>query len=580
VRRPRYLILAAPTGQLAPAAADRLGAALRSIGAFERIWSGPRAAMFVEGPCLGFDHGAIAGTVFRRGSRAPVASLSRSDAALLQSSHGCYLADAHWGGYVALIDHQRGVSVLRAPLGDLACLVADATDGVAIASDVALLERAGCRTRIDYRALGRHLAAPDLRGPETCLAGVSEIQGGLRLELGDGERRIDEVWTPWKFAQQQRQISDSDDARRRLQDAILHAVAASAGPHGTVILRLSGGLDSSLVAAALSEARIPTVALNLVTGDAAGDERLYARRVAQSLGIELVERRRRLGAVDLRLSAAASLPRPSARAFVQASMTHAHAQAAEHCAGALVDGGGGDNVFCSLQSIRPVVDCLAAAGWRRALDTARSVAMLSQVSQWLVLRRAIVARAQKLSGYAFALDCRFLSRDAAAAALGSADHRWLHAPRGALPGKAAHIGLIAAAQSVVEGFDPLDPVPLLSPLISQPVVEACLAIPSWLWFDRGHNRAVARRTFADTLPRTILERRSKGGPDGFIAELYRHHRDAIREMLIDGLLMTNGLLDRAALADALDERGPVQRHDFVRVMQLVDAESWARSRGG
>lgn len=535
--------------------------------------------MFVSGPAIGFPYGAIAGTIVRLGDRAPTPSLSDADGALIRASKGRYLTDAHWGGYVTLIEDDDSVSVLRAPLGDLPCLLAEGADGLAIASDVTLLELVRGRPGVDYSALARHLAAPDLRTAETGLTGVTELQGGLRLELADDQSRTVEVWSPWRFAKPERRIDDPAEAQRRLRGAVLHAVAATCHAHGPVILRLSGGLDSSIVAAALSEARIETVALTLVTDDPAGDERHYARRAAETLEIPLEERMRRIGSVDLTASAAANLPRPTARAFVQSALGHAFTLAAETGAGAIVDGGGGDNVFCSLQSIRPVIDALAAdTGWQRARDTARSVAMLAQVSQWTVLRRAILARARHLSRFAFPPDLRLLSPAALALAGHAAEHRWLDSPPGALPGKAAHIGLIAAAQSVVEGVDSLDAVPLLSPLISQPVVETCLAIPSWLWFDQGHNRAIARDAFADLLPDDIVRRRSKGGPDGFIAELYRHHRPLIRTLLLDGLLMGNDLLDREALVLALAERGPVQRHDFLRIMQLVDAEIWARTR--
>ena len=579
MRRPRFLILAARNGPLPAGAADRLMAMLGTQGNFSRIWSSQRAVMAVDGPHLRFDHGAIAGFVFRRGSPDPLASLSAADTGLIAAGGGQFLVDAHWGGYVALIEQEQGISVLRAPLGDLGCLVATGPDGIAIASDMALLHAAGCRATIDYEALARHLAAPDLRRAETCLAGVEELQGGSRLDLGDGEHRVEQAWSPWTVAAPSKQLSDPDEARCRLRDAVRHAVAASCRPHGKVVLRLSGGLDSSIVAVALAEAGIETIALNLLTEDAASDERRYARLVAEATGIKLVERRRQLDSVDLEVSAAANLPRPTARAFVQSVMQQANPLADDACAGALVDGGGGDNVFCSLQSIRPVVDCMmSGTGWNQVRDTARSVAMLAQVSLWTVLRRAWVARARHVSRYDFPLDVRLLSTDAARFAHGGASHGWLDSPDGALPGKAAHIGLIAVAQSVVEGFDPRDPLPLVSPLISQPVIETCLRIPSWLWFDRGHNRAVARQAFADRLPIAIVERRSKGGPDGFIAQLYHHRRDRIREMLLDGLLAANGLLDRSALDTMLAERGPVQSHNFIRVMQLVDAEAWARCR--
>ncbi|NVL78622.1 asparagine synthetase B family protein, partial [Escherichia coli] len=93
-------------------------------------------------------------------------------------------------------------------------------------------------------------------------------------------------------------------------------------------------------------------------------------------------------------------------------------------------------------------------------------------------------------------DLSFLSPRALAAAEADEAHPWRMLPRDALPGKAMHVRLIVFAQSFVEGFDPRDALPTVSPLLAQPLVETCLAIPSWLWFEDGRNRVVARRAFA------------------------------------------------------------------------------------
>ena len=127
---------------------------------------------------------------------------------------------------------------------------------------------------------------------------------------------------------------------------------------------------------------------------------------------------------------------------------------------------------------------------------------------------------------------------------------------------------------MVESFDPSSELPLVSPLITQPVIETCIRIPSWWWYERGFNRAVARNAFTEFLPAAITERRSKGGLDSFIAELFQHHRASIAASLLDGVLVERGLLNRAAVAAALSEQGPVQSIDFMRIMRLVDVEVW------
>jgi asparagine synthase (glutamine-hydrolysing) len=159
--------------------------------------------------------------------------------------------------------------------------------------------------------------------------------------------------------------------------------------------------------------------------------------------------------------------------------------------------------------------------------------------------------------------------------LGAVDlhHSWLDAPSGALPGKAAHIASILRVQPNLEASRGYH-LPVLSPLMSQPILEACLSIPSWEWRAGGRDRSLARRAFANELPRTILERRVKGGPTGFSAKLLDHFRLPIRDLLLGGRLAANRIIDPLRIAEVLREDAPVNHPERLRILELVNAEAW------
>src|SRR3546814_16146244 len=73
--------------------------------------------------------------------------------------------------------------------------------------------------------------------------------------------------------------------------------------------------------------------------------------------------------------------------------------------------------------------------------------------------------------------------------------------------------------------------PHIAPLLSQPIVELCLSIPTWMWISGGLNRAVARKAFEGRLPAIITRRTHKGGPGGFDLAIYRRNRAALLEHL-------------------------------------------------
>lgn len=579
--RPRYLVALTRDESLLGALKARLRATPTACEGGRVVLERSGLLVFVVGTGvsqLGQD-GALIGTVFTRGGAGAI-TLEEADQQAAVASRGASLIRRCWGGYVAVLGDAEGgrVDILRAPLGDLACYWTSIKGIVLFASDLSLMRAAGMPSpSIDAAALACHLAAEDIRRPETCLAQVKELPGGQRITVEADRYEHEALWSPWVFAAPERQLPDAEEAARRVRDSALHCVRARAAGFGHILLKLSGGLDSSIVFACLRNSARPFTALTLVTHDPSGDERAHAGAVARSCGVRLVERYRDPSRVALERSAAACLPRPTARSFTQETARIAAEVACETGSEAIFDGGGGDNIFCSLQSARPAADCLMSEAGRGFFwRTAESIAQLAQTSLWAVARRAWMIKWRRSPAYRWPLDIRFLSAEARAELNGAVNHPWLIVPTGIPPGKAAHVALIAAAQSVAEGFDMESALPTFSPLISQPLVEACLQVPSWLWFEAGRNRAIARRAFAGRLPDATLQRRSKGAPDCFIADLYDTNRGLIRQMLMDGVLRQLRLLDVVSLENQLDEDAPVRGHDFLRIMQLTDAEAWAR----
>lgn len=525
--------------------------------------------------------GLLLGDLYKTGGTDPRGTLSADASAAVARSRGAALVEHYWGDYVAVL---RGCTpaetvVVRAPLGGPPCLYTKDGETIVVATDVALLTRvAGLVPRVDWDGVARHLAASELRRGDTCLCDISELRGGDRLLVDAGRPRTETLWSPWRFTNLNRRLLDPVEAARRVRDAARAAVTARVPSGATALLLLSGGLDSSVVAACLAGADRRFSGLTVTIDDPTGDEREPARSVAAHLGVPLLERARRLDRVDLERSAAHGLPRPIARSFEQDSDAIVAAAMRETGATLVVGGGGGDNVFSSLHSVAPAADCLLARDgnglfWR----TAREVSALTGASLWTVARRAWARAHRPHRGYRWPADHRFLTPAGIEQASGFDDHPWLPAPPDALPGRAAHVALLAPAQSLAED-GPVGAAAAARPvLLAQPLVETCLGVPSWLWVERGCNRAVARRAFSPDLPRAVAWRRDKGTPDSFLVALLETNRALIRRLLLDGRLAAHGILDRSAVAHLLDDPRPTTGHDYVRVLQLVDVEVWARS---
>jgi asparagine synthase (glutamine-hydrolysing) len=569
--RGRYLLLA---GQSVPGAAEALSPRL-PVG-FRQGFSGPGLRAFVNGGCACLPigkKGCVLGTLFAREHKNAVNSLSDADAQAITASRGTLLLSRFWGSYVAALAGGDSIQVMRDPSGALPCFFVEMDGGAAFASDAELLVETGFTgIGIDWNALAMHFYAGGLPTPLTVLSGVSELLPGFAIETG-GACRQTARWSPWDHVAQIEREEESA-AADGLATAVKRCATALAANHDRLLVSVSGGLDSSIVAAALAAAGADATCLTLYGEDPESDERPFARAVCSHLRLPLVERPYRIEDIDLGAPLAPHLPRPSDRTHAL-SYERAHLEiAGEIGAQAFVTGNGGDSVFGYSQSAAAIADRYLEEGVGRGLiETLRDVCVQTGCGLIQAASNAVrIARGPR--SYLWRGQGLFL-RPEIVSLLGCAPltHRWLDAPPGALPGKAAHIA------SILRLLQCLEPgrgrvLPVLNPLLAQPVVETCLSVPSWAWRSGGRDRSLARRAFAADLPPTILRRHVKGGPDGFTARIVDRFRDEIRQRLLDGHLARQKIIDREAIAAELDGGAGGDGARRARILELVAAEAW------
>ncbi|CAL4869357.1 hypothetical protein MMA231_03649 (plasmid) [Asticcacaulis sp. MM231] len=557
----------------------RVSRAVSAIGLAQTVTS-PAVMIHSNTPLLPL-HGGIGAVVGDLFTRAPcsvrVQVMDHRASQIARDTLGQSFLTSYWGGYVAVIEDARGlVHVVRDPSAAMPCYVLKHEGAVLFASDVDVLVAAGFLTpEIDFSFLGRHLHAPDIRTPDTGLVGVQEVMAGFRLSIGAEVQMATQAWSPWDFVQADRAQSDAEMVEH-LEETLLSCVAAWAGRYPRCLLGVSGGLDSSILAACLVEAGADLTCVTLATHEAEGDERAFARILRDRLQVPLVEAFHRPELVDFTRALSANLPRPIGHAFAQSNFGIRFELEKVLGIDAFFSGIGGDNVFCFTQSATALVDRFRSEGLGLGLvQTFADICHQNNASAGAVFRMAFQRYVDADPTYRFHGETRFLGPAAAHVSDSPLSHPWLHAPKAALPGKAAHIAMLAGLQGTIDGL-PRDHAPQILPLISQPVMETCLRIPMWKWIAGGRNRSVARAAFARRLPKALIERTSKGGPNSFAYTVMEHHKDLVRERLTTGRLAQEGLIDARAVYEALAPNALIKPLDHMRLSDLAEAEAWVR----
>lgn len=487
-----------------------------------------------------------------------------------------YILDQCWGDYILCQPQpdESSILVMRDPSGAVPCIYASDEEGGFITSDVPLATAVGgYEPRLDWEYIGLSLQHTHLKTQQTGLSGLRELLPGMSLRVGRSRPALGEEWTPWKFVTADCRHDSPAEAAADVRGAVTSVTTALANTDGSALLELSGGLDSSIIGACLQDTDARIVCCNLSTPVPGAVECDYASAVAGAIGARFLVRELRVEDALYNFPPPPCAVRPRVWALQYAVDTVMDASARSEQVSSHYSGAGGDSVFGYIRSAAPVADALREGGLRNAATAIRDLSTVHGCTLWkagtLGARKLLRTTKPPSTG-----DQSFLRQCGETQPVQM--HPWFLRPRSALPGDAERISGLAGNQLFREGIARGARRPYRMPLLSQPVMEACLRVPSWMWFTGGQNRAVARIAFRDLLPRNVLGRRSKGTFIGYAGAIYRHNKPGIRDFLLNGQLQARGLLDPEALGLLLDGESTPANTPLLRVFDLCMVENWAR----
>lgn len=495
-----------------------------------------------------------------------------------QSALRQHLLDRYWGEYLLFQPVEEGTdsaTLMRDPSGGMTCAYSLQAGSGFITSDLAIASSLGLHhDQIDWTFVRHCLVYPHMKISHTGLAGIRELLPGCMITL-DGKTVCTTVaWSPWTFVTPTRRCGDYVAAAKTLREAVVMAVRAMAETDRSLLLELSGGVDSSIVGTCLVGAQARVTCCTAITPLPGADERRYASQIAEQLGVELLQQRLGFNEADIAFPLPGHSLRPAAWVLSQVAARAMDEEAGRQNVRSHFSGSGGDSVFCYLTSAAPAADAFRerglAAGCQAIIDLSKLHGCTVTKAARLALRKLYLRPKP-----AYSPDYSLLARPDQAPLLEL--HPWFNAPTNALPGDRERIFDLAGNQMFADATLRAGHRRVRMPLLSQPVMEACLRTPSWMWISGGQNRAVARSAFATQLPKDVLERRSKGTFMNYTAGIYSRNKETIRQFLLEGHLQSRGLLDPHELNRFLDNQFPSRGHSFMRIFSLCMIENWIRN---
>lgn len=558
---------------LEEAAGHRI-AQLRSSGWVRRL-STPHAVVMTNSQAQTVavgSSGLIIGRVFSKFGH-PVLTAADLDPAGPWESH--LLAD-YWGEYVTFAldgDSPGHVRVLRDPSGALECVYAQSDGFWVVTSSFSQAATMGVlRREVDWDSIKQALFYTHLRSERTCFIGLREVLPGCLIDICRERHSVHAAWQPWKFLSTPQREASIDASVFKLRNAVTIATKCLAADRDRLMLELSGGLDSSIVACCL-QGHDDIISCTLTTPIHGTDERPYAKLVTDRLGLH--QHCAQLSIRDAWLDAA-----PSCNAVAPAMGPLHHATdaamskfAADHDVSAIFSGAGGDSIFCYLRNASPAADALLERGVRAGYRAARNLSSLHEVSIWKAARLTF-RKATRGAKSPYAAIPTHLNPLVPTPPLSA--HPWFSPPKNTLPGDRERVFDLVGTQSYRAGMARGEKWPLKLPLLTQPVLEACLSVPTWMWITGGRDRSIARRAFSDQLPSAVVDRRSKGTYLNYCGAVYETHKRSMTSFLEEGVLNSKGLLDLASIREFNTRLHPTRGLEFMRIFDLCMVETWLR----
>lgn len=500
---------------------------------------------------------------------------------------GQHLIRNFWGGYVALLrDAERSCAyAIRECSGKIPCYYTR-SGGITIAfadvADIASLELPAFTANWEYLAAFIYSSQLQVR---TCAFNeIQEVLAGECLQVQGSSVRQTVIWDP-RIICRQRRIDRYEDAIAELEDVTQKCIDAWAKIYDPILHGLSGGFDSAVVLGCLrnSPAHPQITCLNQFTAASHDDERGYARVAAERAGVKLLELPMDSAAdqFDSRLLSGPKVPKPAVPGLFRLLETELINRIAMTVgARTLWTGQGGDHIFLQTADPSSAADYLATCGLRLGLIAAvRDAARLSRQPYWFVLRAAFArGGAGPLPAQTLARQPYFVDPEALPDNTDEyVSHPWTAEAEDLPRGKRTQIRYLGEVTNRHRPIPRFERAPQHHPLLSQPLMEVCLQIPTYLLIRGGRERALAREAFADRLPPQILRRRDKGSIVSHATEVIRRSEQFVRELLLGGVLADAGIIVRSDLEPYIVEGQPLREDHFLPLLACIAAEVWART---
>ncbi len=478
----------------------------------------------------------------------------------------------------------------RDRLGQKPLYYATLEDGLAFASTIpSLLAWPEVPRRIPREQIALYLLLGYLPPPQTLYRDISQLLPGAWLMLQRDLLTGNRYWTPTHHDAPSQSSPPSTPSTQSLRQLLTQSVASQLLADTPIACFLSGGIDSSIIAALMQQQTLarggnPITTVSVGFSESTFDETAFADQVAQKIRSHhtRLEVRGDQNIIEtLRLLMRASLGQPFADSSILP--TYHLSKAVRQIAPVALSGDGADELFAGYDRYRALTLLSDYGRLARFLPRSSPIGSLAKRERY---RRLAAAARASLPSERYSRLIEIFPRADLEKLLGPDTLDYAPSPAEyGLPNSASalqlamirdqHEYLPADVLAKVDSASMLSALEVRSPFIDHRLVQFANSLPAEQHLFAG-SKSLLKQSFPDLLPPAILNRSKKGFAVPIGTWFRTSLRDPLRQLLTAPTSFVATHLHLPAILNLLDEHQSQQRDHTHRLFALLMLELWAQ----
>jgi asparagine synthase (glutamine-hydrolysing) len=528
---------------------------------------------------LSENSGMIVGKLFDRQTSQPTTPTLLETQLLIQNPK--LLFKNWWGRYITVLynKQERKHTLIRDPQGLSTLFYVVRPGSVVFSTNMGCLyDTLEEKPSVDLDYFAEYITNKEHASEKMPFEGVTELLPGMALHIyADGSVSHEQLWDiePLRGSF----ITDTKQFEEELLTILRSSVKAWAHGNQNICVELSGGADSTAVMLLLRDVcpDANIIAVNYFDSKTpSSNEVEYAQEVANMCGAPLQLIDWQDVALTDPLPAGWRPDKPSTMFLFPKMAQTLHDIGTQHGCTEFMNGQGGDHVFLAPQPTEALADYWLDRGFRgitipltelsaahRMPWTSLTQTALHDIAQYYGKKKKTITEPTPFLNSTFASTVQKQSSYVD------------QSIKKFYPGKITHIQALHHAVAYAErNRNVTQQLITTHPLLSQPIVELALQVPTYQSFAHGFDRILFRNAVSRIKKPKALWRTIKGQTTGSMTKMLSKDAHFIHDRLVDGTLVTRGMLNKQWLEKEIINIRHGKIENLWTTIHLFTAQQW------